>query len=695
MPELRQDLRLFPAAAAGGGQGCVVYDPVRHRYFQLARSGFDLVSRWRAEPAAQFAKRIEAELDRPVSVREVNEVAKFIIANELALEPPQGDARNLAARQARLQKWQVSRVIHGYLFFRVPLIRPERFLNATLPLVAPLYSRAAAVIIIVISLCGLYLASRQWEQFIVTFLDFFSLQGVFAYLLAIVLVKSMHELGHAYTATRAGVRVNTMGVAFIVLAPMLYTDVSDAWRLPGRRQKLAIDGAGVVVELALAGVAMFLWAFLPDGPWRSAAFVTATTSLFIGLIINLNPLMRFDGYYLLSDAWGIPNLQPRSNALARWWLREFLFELRRLPPEPLPTRRRTLMIVFAMCAWVYRFFVFLGIALVVYHMFFKVLGIILFAVEIIWFILLPVFNEVREWWKLRSLIRKSRRALGTAAVVALLIAVLVVPWRTSVVVQGVALRDRETLIYAPRSSRVQFAEIADRQRVSAGDTLLILSAPDLEHEVRKTRLLIQLTERRLDRIAGDTRDLSQRVVLEGELSRHVTNLAGLREELRRLHIRSPHAGTLRDVDRDLGKGQWVDDATPFARVVASTPTEARCYVSEEDIGRLAPGGRATFIPEDPLMPRQSGSIIEVSGTGSRAIELPYLASVFGGAVAADRDQGGEIKPRSGHHRVRVALYGPPVKRAVRGTLHLSAASESIASVIWRRVLKVLVRESSA
>ncbi len=110
-------MRLYPGAASGGEQGCVVYDPVRHRYFQLARSGFDLVSRWRAEPAAEFAMWIEAELDRPVSVREVNEVAKFIIANELALEPPQGDARNLAARQTRLQKWQVSRVIHGYLFF--------------------------------------------------------------------------------------------------------------------------------------------------------------------------------------------------------------------------------------------------------------------------------------------------------------------------------------------------------------------------------------------------------------------------------------------------------------------------------------------------------------------------------------------------------------------------------------------------
>jgi putative peptide zinc metalloprotease protein len=202
----------------------------------------------------------------------------------------------------------------------------------------------------------------------------------------------MHEMAHALTAKHLGCRVTSMGVALLVLFPVLYTDTTDAWRLHHRRERLAIVLAGIRMELHLALLATFLWSFLADGPLRSAAFFIATTSWLTSLAINLSPFMRFDGYYALADWLGAANLQPRAFALGRWRLREALFGLNEPPPEQLSRSREHIFILYGWATWIYRLMLFLGIALLIYYFAFKLLGIALFAVEIIWFVLLPVHN---------------------------------------------------------------------------------------------------------------------------------------------------------------------------------------------------------------------------------------------------------------------------------------------------------------
>jgi len=695
LPELRQELRLLPGPEGESQSTWLIYDPVRHRYFQVSYGAFELLRLWHSEPVDRFAERAAAILERPVSSGEVAEIAKFVIANNLALEPPHGDPRAFAAQTAPAHRSLLLRVIHGYLFFRIPLVRPARFLESTLPLIEPLYSRRALAVLALLTTIGLYFVSRQWDVFVSTFLDLLSPEGALLYGASLIVVKALHELGHAYTATRAGVRVNTMGVAFMVMVPIFYTDVTDAWRLRSRAEKLAIDGAGIVVELAVAGIATFLWAFLPDGPMRSLAFVLATTSWIMSLAVNLNPLMRFDGYHLLADAWRMPNLQSRSNAMACWWLREALFGLHAAPPELLPISTRRMLVVYALCTWIYRFFVFLGIALLVYHMFFKALGIVLFAIEVLWFILLPILREMREWWKMRNVILGTRRTLFTGALLIAVFAVTFVPWRSTVVIQGVAVSDHQSRIYAPRPSRITRVALVDGAEVRTGALLLVLTAPDLEYEAIRTKHQIELVRRRLERIAGDEGDRSNRIVLEAELVRHQTTLLGLDTELQRLVVKAPHDGIARDVDRDLQAGEWIDETTPIGRIVASRADEVYGYVSGDDVWRLAPGTSAKFVPEDPLMAARSGQVIEVVATGVRTLDLIYLASVYGGSVASDLSPEHEIRPRSGRHQVRVKLEGSSADRAIRGSIHLSAQRESFAAAAWRRILQVLVRESSA
>ena len=260
--------------------------------------------------------------------------------------------------------------------------------------------------------------TRQWDLFTASFLHFFSIEGAFTYGAALAAVKVLHELGHGYMAARFGCRVPSMGVIFLVMFPVLYTDVTDAWRLQSRRQRLLIDAAGIIVELAVACVATFLWAFLPDGPARSVCFRAGDDKLGDELLINLNPLMRFDGYYIMSDMIRIDNLAPRAFDLGRWRVREILFGLGQPCPEALPRRMVTVLIFYAWATWIYRLILFTGIALMVYHLVFKALGLVLFLVEIICFIVLPVMREMGHWWRIAPPIRRNARTIGSAAALA-------------------------------------------------------------------------------------------------------------------------------------------------------------------------------------------------------------------------------------------------------------------------------------
>lgn len=694
LPDLRSDLRLHEGSPdRDGGASWLVYDPVRHRYFQLDQESCDLLSIWSPIDIAAFTKRASEQLHRPVAQDEVQALVTFLFANNLTIESASGDALAFAKQAQAGHQTMLSRVTRGYLFFKVPLFRPQRFLEATVDIVAPLYTRTAFWMIAILTLIGLYLTSRQWDTFATTFLDLISVEGAFYYALSLVFVKSMHELGHAYTATRYGVRVNTMGVAFMLMMPLLFTDVTDAWKLRSKRQKLAIAAAGMVVELAIAGIATFLWAFLPDGPSRSIAFILATTSWILSITVNLNPFMRFDGYYILSDACGIANMQSRGFEMAKWALRELLFGLGHPPPEHFKRTTRNWMVVYGVCMWIYRLSLYIGIALVVYHFFIKVLGVALFAVEMIFFICVPILNELRVWWGMRKEIMSSRRKWITSAVALALVAVAVVPWSGTIEVPAVAVANTEFSVFAPRAAKVTKLALHDGEAVEKGQRLAVLAAPDLDHEIETTRLSIDLAQARLRRIAGDIADRTDLIVLRAELARDEKKLAGLENEQQRLVLKAPFKGSVRDVMPGLAAGDWVNEKQPIARVVSEGGRLAQGYIHEDNIWQVKVGQSAVFVPEDPLLARRKGHVVWIASTGARNIEIPALASVYGGAIAADKDKDGAIRPRSGRYLIKIKLDGKEMDRVVRGTLLLDGKSESFAAAAWRRVLQVLVRES--
>ncbi|WP_083745630.1 HlyD family efflux transporter periplasmic adaptor subunit [Variovorax sp. KK3] len=700
LPELREELRIDRSAPLlDGAPSWSIFDPVRHAYFQIGQVELALLSAWRGGTVGRvkqlFAQAQGAEPEAGL----VKALLQFLLANSLVRAPLGDSVRSLGAQAKAQQQHWWTWLLHHYLFVRIPLVQPDRFLRRTVHWVAPLFTRGFVALAAVLGLAGLYFASRQWDEFIHTFPYFFSPQGLLVYGLSLAFTKTLHELGHAYAATRYGCRVPTMGVSFLVLVPVLYTDTTDTWKLRSRRQRLLVDGAGVITELCLASIATFLWAFLPAGPLRSAAFVIGTTSWVSTLAINLSPFMRFDGYYFLSDMLGVPNLAARAQAFGQWKLREWLFGLRAPMPEPASQRTARRFAFFAWATWVYRFFLFLGIALLVYHFFFKAAGIFLFAVEICWFIVLPVWRELRQWWTLRGAITRRPRGLMTLGLLGLLLIAAFLPLDRSVKVPAVLGAAREEPVFAPEAAQVAQLHVRPGQYVRQGQALFTLHSPTLEQEERETRIRLALLQARLARAVADKIDRAQtQELLRGAVAEQEKR-TGLARRRALLEVKAPFDGTAADVDADLHAGQWITGKQLLTRIVDTRGVEdLRGYVEGQDAWRVRAGAEGRFVPDDPRLPSLKVALADLSAVAAEEIELAYLQSVNGGPIAVNVTDKGKAVPDQSQYPLRLQPVaaqpdGLHARQVMRGMVTLDAAGESLAAKATQQVLRVLARES--
>ena len=697
LPALRDDLEIVTTAAqSNGAPAWVIYDPVSNRYFEIGRELLDMLTLWRVGTVEKLIRRVRAEFGRVIAKEDVGEAIHFLISNALVRDIPNNDFKTMAAKGEAEKKSWLATAMHSYLFFRIPLFRPDKFLHATWWMVSPLFTKAAVWFFVLCAVVGLYLVSRQWEHFTGTFQFMLSWQGAIFYGASLVFVKSIHELGHAYMSVRYGLRVPTIGIAFMVLMPVLYTDTSGAWRLNSRRKRLMIDGAGIFTELALAAMATLLWVFLPDGGLRLCVFAIATTSWVTSLAVNLNPLMRFDGYYILSDTLGFQNLQNRGFDMARWRMRELLFGLGEPAPEPLTPALRRTIIVHAWATWIYRFFLFLGIAVLVYAFFIKIVGIILFVVEILWFILMPIGREMQHWWSMKGKIMSAKRFWISSTVACGLVTLFIIPWSTQITIPSLMTAEKEQSIFAPFPAQISAFDVKDGDVVEKGDLLFQLTAPQLDQDMALAEERKQLIESRIDRTGSDDQDRASLIVLTNELKQVKEELDGLRRIKDQLTVRAPFTGKVADLDPELHKGLWVNPKAPMAVLQSGTTPRIKGYVDEQNVFRFVAGTKAKFVPDNPELPIVVAEVSGVAEASSEQLDEPYLALPFGGSIAIEEADKKKLRPTQAAYAVALkpadsGSVSVPQK-VVRGVAIIDGEPQSFFDRAKRQVLKVLVRE---
>lgn len=697
LPVLRNDLQLIEGPVAlDGSPSWIIVDPVRNKYFSIGWLAFQLLSRWTIGKASLLIDKLKRESALDVNHDDIESMLSFLYANSLTLNPTSGSSHDYYEQYIASKPNFIVWLIHNYLFIKIPLVKPTEFLKRTLVYVQPFFSKTTLSLIVLTGLLGLYLVGREWESFKSTFLYFFNLQGLFFYFISLVFIKVLHELAHAYTAIRYGCKVPTMGVAFLVMFPILYTDTSDTWRVKSARERIHVGAAGMAIEFYIACIATFFWGFLPDGIFKSAAFILATTSWIMSLAINLNCLMRFDGYYILSDLLGIQNLQKRSFDIGKWRLTELLFDLGLSPPEALPRTMIRKLYIYAFAVAIYRFFLFIGIAILVYYTFFKLLGIILFLIEIIWFIVLPVVKLMLGWWEMRSKIIKSRRFHITAALFLLLIIAFIYPWSTSIKVPAVFQSQEKTTLYASSPGYIESSLMEVGSIVKEGDVLIKLNSPKLEYEIEETLKEIDILRLQAKRIAASREELANVQVIVQQLQESRSKLKGLYEKQNKFLIRAPIDGYIFDIEESLHENRWVNPSLAIATIVQTDKPFFEGIVSETDLARIKLHASAKFIPDNPQLDSIWGYVADIEQANLKSLESPILASVYGGKVAAQYNEEQQLVPDKSAYKVRFTISpveGVMVDNVVRGVVHVEGETESFLTRIYKMVVSILIRES--
>lgn len=645
--------------------------------------------------APLIAQAISQETPLHIDEEAVDAFLTFLARTNLLRMRGSEAIDSLVAQVSAQRRSWIMWLLHNYLFIRVPLVRPDGFLEATRPYVDWLFGRQFSLLAALFGVLALGLVLRQWDGFVATFLHFFSWEGLVYYGIAMIAAKILHELGHAYTAKRYGCRVPSMGVALLVMWPVLYTDTSDAWKLPSRAKRLMIGAAGMRIEIILAVFATLAWSFLADGPLRSAAFVLATTTWLLTLLINLNPFMRFDGYFLMSDLMEIENMQERAFGLARWKLREWLFAFGHPPPEQVPPGHHAFMIAYAFSTWIYRFFLFLGIALLVYYLFFKALGIFLFVVEIVYFILRPLFMELRVWVGQRKDVGLNRNTVLTFSGLALIVALFFVPWRTTVEVPATLAAANRATAFAPEPSRLVEFNVREGSKIKAGDVLARFESPDLNQELSKTKREADLFRWQLSTQGFSAEILDRNQEIAGRLARAESQFNALKERISRLIVIAPIDGYGMDIAENIGTGDWLPRGHPLLTIVGSQLGTVHGMVSDDLLHRIKPGAAALFYADDLDVRPVALKVAAIDSVNTGRLAEPYLASDFGGPIATRRDADGRLVAEGAVYRVILdAGKAPPPRRQVlRGVVRIEAPKESLALQFWRAASAVIIRES--
>jgi putative peptide zinc metalloprotease protein len=695
LPPLRQELSLAAAPTnTDGSPAWTLYDPAAHRFYQLGWPAFEILSHWSLGNAEAIVAAVRRGTTLKVELEDVLTLAQFVVAHQLNDASTPTDTQRLLGVSAKQRVSPAMWLLKHYLFLRLPLVRPMPFLRTISPYLQWLYRPAFWWITFASALAGLYLASRHWDEFAHTFHAYAGWQGVLGIAVALSLAKVLHEFGHALTAYRYGCHVPTMGVALLVMWPVLYTDTNEAWKLRSARERLHIGAAGMLAELALAAYATLLWSVLPDGPIRAGVFLLATSTWVITLTLNASPFTRFDGYFLLSDALKVPNLHERAFALTRWWLRERLFGFGEAPPEVFAPGRRRFLIGFSLLAWLYRFVLFFSIALLVFHFFFRALGLLLMAVEIGWFIVLPIAREAWVWWQRRGDLTWNKQCSRTLAAVAVLLFVVCVPFRRAISVPAVLVSAKAQGVYSAHPAMVQEITVHDGQTVTAGTILARLSSPELEYELRTATAEEAVLHWQVDQqpFDDDLRRAGPALRKKWETAQEA--LTGLRAQVEQLTLRAPFDGRVVDLNPDLRAGVWLRGGERLFDVIGATGVKGEAFVSESDLARVRDGASADFVADLPELSTYRCRVSGIDHVNLTALDTPYSASIYGGPIPSRADPSGAIMPLGSTFRVRFehCANDDGVQQEIAGRVRLRVPAESVIVGGIRRAAAILREE---
>lgn len=452
------------------------------------------------------------------------------------------DCLELFRRSQRIQSQGWKRLLRSPLSLRLPLLDPDRALSAMVPMVGPVFSAVGFVVWLLVVAWAAVVAVAHWPELShgagARVLDPGNLM-----LLGFVypLVKALHELGHAVTTKKWGGEVHEMGITFLVFMPVPYVDASAASAIRSKYRRMLVSAAGMMVELFLAAIALFVWLNVEPGLLRSAAFNVMLIGGMSTLLFNGNPLLRFDAYYILKDAIEVPNLASRSTRHVGYLVQRYLLGVESAESPATRPGESGWLLFYGVASTLYRLLITFGIILFVAGKFF-VVGVLLALWATVTQIVLPVVKFATFVLFDHALDRQRFRAMAvsTTVLAAVLGVVFLVPVPSATRTEGVLWLPEQAHVQAGTDGVVKALLAEPFMRVRTGQPLLALEDPFLTSRLRvlESELEELRTRHRIEKLT----DPVKAAVREDEIAAKHAELEQERERAQKLVVRSGSDG---------------------------------------------------------------------------------------------------------------------------------------------------------
>lgn len=641
LPLFRKDLKLHRGPdEADGSPTYNLQDPIRGQYYKINWKESLIFKCLKPDMSSkQLADEINAISTLKVQSEDIERFFLQCAQLDLLRIPKGSEYYTLKDERQQSSAWYW--LLTHYLYLRIPILNPDKFLKRTLHYVQFFGSTWAIAIYAILTFWGLYLMLGRLDQFLNTFTYFFNLQGLIIYGIAISTVKIVHEFSHAYVAKRYGIHVPTMGIALIVLWPVLYTDVTDSWKLAKRSQRLAISFAGIAAETIVAGLSTLGWVLSNPGMLQSVFFVLATTSWFSTVLINSNPAVRFDGYYITCDLMGIDNLQFRAFNVLRWKYLQWLFGVETPSPEEgLKPSIITGMAIYAIYTYIYRIILYTGIAIFVYYEFTKALGILLFVAEVLIFMVWPVFSEGQQIYMARKYFHLNARSLITYSILGLALAWFILPLPHEESFSAIIEPIQEQVLYVPADSVVQKVYAHRDEKVKPGQPILDLASKSLLKDLGNALLQKEQLENEITALSINAQDADYIAGKKNELAKASDYYEELQRKRQLLNIKANMAGELFDWNEDLKQGQSLAAGTILGKIATPQESYAMAFVPETEINNFSVGQEAKIVIQHPLN-YLYGKVERINPARAETLAYANMASPFRGPLPVTTDETGK------------------------------------------------------
>jgi len=699
----------------------VVKDPLALRYVRLREEEFVLFDaldgrRSLRELAALFEERFPP---RRIGVEEISRFVLMLHQNGLLVSDRsgQGPVSYRRAERRRRNEWKARLVNPLAIKFRG--VDPSRLLEGLYRATRPLFNRAGLAASLVLIAAALLLVAVRWREFsarLPSFYEFFSPGNLLVLTLVTAGVKVLHEFGHALACRHFGGECREMGVMLLVFTPCLYCDVTDSWMFPSKWRRAAVGAAGIFVELNLAALATFVWWYSAPGLLNQVCLGVMTVASVSTIVFNGNPLMRYDGYYVLADLAEAPNLAEQSAAVLRYYGAKVLLGIDSPAGPPGPPHRRGRYALYAACSGVYRWIVTFSILLFLvaaarpYRLdnaarFLGSLGIAML-------ILGPLlrwkrFADVPGSW---GRVRRSRAAVSAVAAAAI-VGLLCVPLPFRIFAPLEMQPFDAAAVYVEVPGRLQSAPVRYGSVVTPQTVVARLENHDLQLAVEqlrseRDRRLAELDSLRRERF--DDPGASAAVPRTEKLLESIEGRLGKRtKELERLQIAATRGGvffppaetppapgaeapagwTGRPLDAINGECSF-EVGEVLGYVGDPHEWQAVVVVDQEDVEFLEVGGEAEILVDAVPGTVFAGRVEEIA-LGELLDAPRRLSHKAGGDLSTESEAGAGERPTSTSYQVRIRLTDPQARMRIgwRGTARIQAPPTSLAA----RALRSLSR----